>query len=76
LVNLTTHPGVKFEMEAAKLVFTEPTITGSRYATKKDFQDATEWVRSGKVKPIVTEVRPLERVEEIHSLLAEGKVTS
>jgi len=74
LVNLTSHPGVKFEVASAPLVINEWVITGSRYTTKHEFLDAVELVRSGKIKPVVPTKTKLEDVEKVHALLAENKL--
>jgi len=74
LVALTGHPGVTVEVSPRRLVHDEIAFLGSRYTTKAEFMEAVEFVRSGKVKPVVSESRPLERVEELHVMLSENRL--
>lgn len=74
LVNLTSHPGVKFEVEAAKLPIMELVITGSRYTTKHEFLEAIELVKVGRIRPVVTKTAKLEEVESLHVMLAENRL--
>ncbi len=74
LVNLATHPGVKFEVTAGQLVLNEIIITGSRYTTKYEFLEAIELVRTGRIKPVVTQTTGLEDVEKLHIMIAENKL--
>jgi len=74
LVNLATHPGVKFEVPASQIVLNEIIITGSRYTTKHEFLEAIELVRAGRIKPVVAQTARLEDVEQLHVLLAEKKL--
>jgi propanol-preferring alcohol dehydrogenase len=74
LVNLTTHPGVKFEVSAGQLVLSEIIITGSRYTTKHEFLEAIELVRTRRIKPVVTQTARLEDVEKLHVLINENKL--
>jgi propanol-preferring alcohol dehydrogenase len=73
-VNLTSHPGIKFEVPSAKLVVEEISITGSRYTTKHEFLKALELVRSRRIKPVISERSTLSDVEKLHVLLAENKL--
>jgi len=74
LVNLTTHPGVKFEVTAGQIVLNEIIITGSRYTTKHEFLEAIELVRTKRVKPVVTQTAGLQDVEKLHIMIAENKL--
>lgn len=74
LVNLTSHPGVKFEVEAAKLPVMEIVITGSRYTTKHEFLEAIELVKARKIRPVVTKTAKLKEVESLHVMLAENQL--
>jgi propanol-preferring alcohol dehydrogenase len=74
VVVLTTHPGVTVEVSPRRLVHDEVAFMGSRYTTKAEFMEAIEFVRRGKVKPVVSETRPLERVEELHVKLSENRL--
>ncbi len=74
MINMTIHPGVTLQISPRKLVNEEVTITGSRYATKLEFIIASELVRTGRVKPVISSSTGLEKVEEIHGALAENKI--
>ena len=74
LVNLTTIPGVKFEVPSGKLVLEEVAITGSRYTTKYEFLKALELIRTGRVKPVISDRSTLSDVERLHVLLGENKL--
>lgn len=74
LINMTTHPGVAFEVPLRGLVNKEVTVTGSRYTTKYEFSIAAELIRSGKVKPVISRSSGLEGVEHIHEALAENSM--
>jgi zinc-binding alcohol dehydrogenase/oxidoreductase len=49
------------------------TIYGSTMGTREDFEGAYELVASGKAKPIVDRVFPLERAAEAHEHLEQGR---
>jgi propanol-preferring alcohol dehydrogenase len=74
LVNLAVHPGVKFEVSAGQLVLSEIIITGSRYTTKHEFLDAIELVRSGRIRPVVTQTAELKDVEKLYTMINEHKL--
>lgn len=74
MVLLTTFPEERFEVDPAKAVFGELEIVGSRYVPYAELDLAAQLVDSGRVTPVVSEVRPLERVEDIHDLLRTGSL--
>jgi NADPH:quinone reductase-like Zn-dependent oxidoreductase len=49
------------------------TVFGSTMGTREDFEGAYELVASGKVKPVVDRVFPLERAAEAHEYLERGR---
>jgi zinc-binding alcohol dehydrogenase/oxidoreductase len=49
------------------------TIYGSTMGTREDFEGAYELVASGKAKPIVDRVFPLEQAAEAHAHLEQGR---
>jgi len=73
-VNLTTHPGTKFEVESSLLVREEISITGSRYASKSDVNEAISLVKAGKIRPVITETVNLQDVEKLHVKMVEGRL--
>ncbi len=72
LVLLTTFPSVSFEVSPRRLVLDEVSILGSRYASRWEVSQAARMVSEGRIKPIVSEVVPLARVEELHAKLRAG----
>ena len=49
------------------------TILGSTMGTKRDFEGAYELIASGRARPLVDVVLPLERIREAHSRLEAGE---
>jgi NADPH:quinone reductase-like Zn-dependent oxidoreductase len=49
------------------------TVYGSTMGTKADFEGAYELVRSGRVRPVVDEVFPLEEIRAAHERLEAGE---
>jgi len=74
LVCMTIHPGVTLDVSPRELVNNEVMITGSRYCTKYEFSVAAEMVRAKKVKPVISRVSNLEKVEELHVALSQNKM--
>ncbi|MDR7544518.1 MAG: alcohol dehydrogenase catalytic domain-containing protein [Armatimonadota bacterium] len=72
LVLLTTFPGVAFEVSPRRMVLEEISILGSRYASRWEVTQAARLVADGRVRPVVSTVLPLARVEEIHGQLRAG----
>lgn len=81
LVMLTTFAGATLEASPRQFVRDEVSILGSRYASRWEVSQAATLVAEGKIKPIVSEIVPLERVGEINAklrartLLGRGAVT-
>lgn len=81
LVMLTTFAGATIEASPRQFVRDEVSILGSRYASRWEVSQAATLVAEGKIKPIVSEIVPLERVGEINAklrartLLGRGAVT-
>jgi propanol-preferring alcohol dehydrogenase len=72
LVTVTTFPGVSFPVTPRHLVLNEVSIVGSRYVGRQELEEAARLVAAGEIHPVVSALRPLERVEEIHELLTAG----
>lgn len=81
LVMLTTFAGAMIEASPRQFVRDEVSVLGSRYASRWEVSEAATLVAEGKIKPIVSEIVPLERVGEINAklrartLLGRGAVT-
>lgn len=72
LVVLTTFRDVDVAMSPRDLVLRETTILGSRYASRGELVESADLVASGKIHPVVSQVVPPERIEEVHGALWEG----
>jgi propanol-preferring alcohol dehydrogenase len=66
--------GQPFQASAMDLLNKEQELLGSRYATRTDVLEACELVARGEVFPLVTELRPLEEAEAVHSRVEKGEV--
>jgi D-arabinose 1-dehydrogenase-like Zn-dependent alcohol dehydrogenase len=77
---LTTFAGAMIQASPRQFVRDEVSILGSRYASRWEVSEAATLVAEGKIKPIVSEIVPLERVAELnaklraHTLLGRGAV--
>jgi propanol-preferring alcohol dehydrogenase len=69
LVSIATHPGVEMSVAPGTLVFKEVSVVGSRYHSKAEYERAIELVRVGRITPVISEIGPLEAVEEMHRKL-------
>ena len=58
----------------SNLLKIEREVMGSKYATRKEVCDALELVARGEIWPIVSEVVPLEEVEQLHQRLEQGLI--
>jgi propanol-preferring alcohol dehydrogenase len=72
LVVLTTFRDVDVALSPRDLVLRETTILGSRYASRGELVEAADLVASGKIHPVVSQVVPPERIEDVHGALREG----
>lgn len=69
LVVLTTFPGVTTAVAPRRLVHDEISVLGSRYASRWEVSRAAELVAERRIRPVVSEVVPLERVGDLHTRL-------
>ena len=74
LINMTIHPDVTLDISPRSLVNEEVIVTGSRYATKLEFTIASELVKSGRIKPVISRSTGFEGVEALHEALAGNKL--
>lgn len=72
LVVLTTFRDVTFSVSPARLVAGEIQVLGSRYASRWEVLQAARMVAEGRVRPVVSEVRPLEAAAELVGRLRDG----
>lgn len=72
LVVLTTFRDVDITLSPRDLVLREITVYGSRYASKAELRESAELVAAGKIHPMVSQVVPPAKVEDVHRALREG----
>ena len=64
-----------FQVPARHLLLHEQEILGSRYATRSEILSTCDLVARGDIRPLVTEIRPLEDAELVHERVERGAVT-
>jgi D-arabinose 1-dehydrogenase-like Zn-dependent alcohol dehydrogenase len=74
MVVLTTFPEVTFPASPRELVFSQGSILGSRYASRRDVLTAAGLVAEERIRPIVSRTVGLEEVEEVHGALRGGSL--
>ncbi len=74
LALLTTFPGVEVAVSPRRVVLEELAILGSRYAARWELLRAARLVAQGKVRPVVSEVVPLEQAGALHARLRAGSL--
>jgi NADPH:quinone reductase-like Zn-dependent oxidoreductase len=67
----TTGPNPQAQLH--RIWWKQLDVLGSTMGTREDFEGAYELVASGKAKPIVDRVFPLEQVAEAHAHLEHGR---
>ncbi len=67
--------GAKFQADAHVMLMKEQALLGSRYVTRSEIAEALDLVARGEIKPLVTDIRPLEEAEALHEALEAGGVT-
>jgi len=65
-------PEVKFDIRT--LFFAQKTLRGTMASDPEDFQLGLEFVRKGKVKPMLDRTLPLSQAAEAHRLIANNEV--
>lgn len=66
-------PG-ELTIDPQRLIREEIEILGSRNVTKEELRQVIDLVRLGRVRPVISLVRPLAAAEELHQLLKEGGI--
>ncbi|HLY23653.1 MAG TPA: alcohol dehydrogenase catalytic domain-containing protein [bacterium] len=69
MIMLTTFEGAGLDVAPRQMVMGELTLLGSRYCSRAEVLAAARLVRHGQITPVVSEVRPLEDVEDLHGRL-------
>ncbi len=67
--------GGTFRADAMAMLLNEQDLLGSRYVTRSEIVDALDLVARGEIRPLVTDIRPLEQAEALHVALERGEVT-
>ncbi|MBI2881590.1 MAG: alcohol dehydrogenase catalytic domain-containing protein [Candidatus Tectomicrobia bacterium] len=64
----------KFVVDPADVLGKMLEIHGSRYVNMAELGETLEIVRQGKIKPVITEVIPLEEIEGVHRRLLNREI--
>jgi D-arabinose 1-dehydrogenase-like Zn-dependent alcohol dehydrogenase len=72
LILLTTFRQVEFPVAPRELVFREIDLLGSRYASRAELMEAAALVAAGQIRPMVSQVVPPNRINEVHQALRQG----
>jgi len=67
--------GEDFKANSKTLLLQEQSILGSRYVTRAQIIETLELCARGEVWPIVSLIKSLEDVENVHELVEQGKIT-
>jgi len=74
MVIVGSHTGTELTVRPQAMISNEWEILGSRNVTKRELQEVIGLVTAERIKPIVTEVHPLEEAEAIHTRLRERQI--
>ncbi len=67
--------GQAFQADARAMLQKEQDLLGSRYVSRTEIIEAFGLVARGEVRPLVTDIRPLEEAEALHERVEKGEVT-
>jgi len=67
--------GEDFKANAKTLLLQEQSILGSRYVTRSEIIETLELCARREIWPLVSLIKSLDDVEEVHELVEQGKVT-
>lgn len=73
LVTCGATSGTNAEIDLRYIFWKQLKIIGSTMGGKRDLEEGLKLVKSGKVKPVVSDILPLEKVREAHELMENGK---
>jgi len=74
LVIVGFHTGKDIPVNAGQLVGNEWEILGSRNVGKQELIEVVSLVETGRLKPIVTDVQPMENLEEVLAQIANKEI--
>jgi len=66
--------GETVAVDALKLMLSEQAVLGSRYVSRSDILDTLDLAARGEIWPIVSDIRPLEAADALHSDLEAGAI--
>lgn len=75
IVGVGYQVGAMMPVSSDQLVLWEQSLIGSRYASRRDLENAIRLVADGLVTPVIDEVLPLERLNDAVERLEAGRVT-
>jgi alcohol dehydrogenase, propanol-preferring len=67
-------PGDEFSVEPRAFVHRQSSVSGSRYASRREVSEAIELVRRGSIRPAVSRTAPLEGAEGLFDLIADRRL--
>ncbi|HEX5726389.1 MAG TPA: zinc-binding dehydrogenase [Longimicrobiaceae bacterium] len=72
LVTYGATKGAKVELDLRHVFWKQLQVIGTTMASRREFEEMLETVFSGKVRPVIDTVMPLERAREAHARLEAG----
>ena len=66
---------VPLQINSLKVVLNELEILGTRAGTKEDIEKCVELIVEGKLKPVISKTYPIEEINQVMSILKEGKLS-
>jgi alcohol dehydrogenase, propanol-preferring len=67
-------PGDEFRVEPRSFIHRQVSVSGSRYASRREVAESIDLVRRGLVAPVVTRTAPLPEAESLFDLLGEREL--
>jgi len=74
MVIVGSHTGTSLAVSPQAMIANEWEILGSRNVTKRELVEVVSLVASGRIKPVVTGVYPLEEAENLHERLRRQEI--
>lgn len=74
MVIVGSHTGTELKVSPQAMIASEWEILGSRNVTKRELAEVVALVATGRVKPIVTGIYPLEEAEALHQKLRKQEI--
>jgi D-arabinose 1-dehydrogenase-like Zn-dependent alcohol dehydrogenase len=74
MVIVGSHTGTALTVSPQAMIANEWEILGSRNVTKRELAEVVALVGAGRIRPVVTEVHPLEQAEAVHARLRNREI--